>query len=472
MTEPSRTNHGINLLQFRWVRLVVLSPLFPYVFQAANLALFIALAILGWGMFAPEGVQAKQFAQTNLVSLIIWGLWWPGMVWVAVVFGRVWCAVCPLELLSNITERLGRLLGVRQRTLGRWLRSGFLIVALYALIQMLVAGVELHRVPAYTSVFLWTLLALAAITGFFLKDRAFCRGFCPVGLLLSTYGRGGVLSVRSSGEDACGSCTNKNCRRPDHRNLLDARSCPSLLNPETLKSNTDCLVCLQCAKACPSSNMGLFLRKPFPIADLREPLASWAITLFLIVVSGYVSYELCSEWKSAQAVFLWVPEKVAVILGRSSYVGWVRGLWAVVVFPLTLWTLLAVPVVLLRGASSLGESWRRLALPLAVILAAGHMAKGLAKSAQWAGYLPLTYEDHTGVQTAHVIVAGTMSKPGPLLTKAVISTVCLILLAVMAYFAIRESKQADATTHKSRLPSLLLAILASAVLIFGWRFSP
>jgi len=76
------------------------------------------------------------------------------------------------------------------------------------------------------------------------------------------------------------------------------------------------------------------------------------------------------------------------------------------------------------------------------------------------------------VQTAHVIVAGTMSKPGPLLTKAVISTVCLILLAVMAYFAIRESKQADATTHKSRLPSLLLAILASAVLIFGWRFSP
>lgn len=87
MTEPSRTNHGINLLQFRWVRTVALSPLFPYVFQAANLALVIALAILGWRVFAPEGVQAKQFAQTNLVSLLISGLWWPGVVWVAVVFG-------------------------------------------------------------------------------------------------------------------------------------------------------------------------------------------------------------------------------------------------------------------------------------------------------------------------------------------------------------------------------------------------
>jgi len=472
MTEPSRTNHGINLLQFRWVRAIALSPLFPYVFQAAHLALFVALAILGWRMFAPEGVQPKQFAQTNPVSLIIWGLWWPGMVWVAVVFGRVWCAVCPLELLSNITERLGRWLGVKQRTLGRWLRSGFLIVAFYALIQMLVAGIELHRVPAYTSVFLWSLLALAAVTGFFFKDRAFCRGFCPVGLLLSTYGRGGVVAIRSSGADACGSCTAKDCRRPDHRNLLDARSCPSLLNPATLKSNTDCLVCLQCVRACPSSNMGLFLRRPFHIADLREPWASWAVTLFLIVVSGYVSYELCSEWKSAQAAFLWVPEKVAAILGLTGYVGWVRGLWAVIVFPLLLWTLLAVRVLLLRGASSLGESWRRLALPLAVVLAAGHMAKGLAKSAQWAGYLPLACEDHSGIHSAQAIVAGTMSKPGPLLTKAVISTGSLILLAVMAYFALRESKLADATTHKSRLPSLVLAILASAMLIFGWRFSP
>jgi len=472
MKETVGPSQGFDLLRVRAVRRLALSPLFPYVFQAANLALFIALAILGWRMFAPEGVQAKQFAQTNLVSLIIWGLWWPGMVWAAVIFGRLWCAVCPLELLSNITERLGRRLGVKQRTLGRWLRSGFLIVAFYALIQMLVAGVELHRVPAYTSIFLWSLLALAAATGLFLKDRAFCRGFCPVGLLLSTYGRGGVLAIRSSGEDACGSCMNKDCRRPDHRNLLDARSCPSLLNPATLNSNADCLVCLQCAKACPSSNVGLFLRKPFLIADLREPLASWAVTLFLIVVSGYVSYELCSEWKSAQAVFLWVPEKAAAMLGLASYVGWVRGLWAVVIFPLLLWIWLAVPVLLLRGAGGLGEAWRRLALPLAVILAAGHMAKGLAKSAQWAGYLPLACDDHTGVRTAQAIVAGTMSKPGPLLTKAAISTVCLVLLAAMAWFALRESKLADATTHKSRLPSLAFALLASAFLIFGWRFSP
>jgi polyferredoxin len=118
---------------------------------------------------------------------------------------------------------------VKQQVLGPWLRSGLSIVAFYALIQLLIAGVELHRVPAYTSIFLWSLLALAAFTGLFLKDRAFCRGFCPVGLLLSTYGRGAILAVRPGGEGPCGDCAEKDCRRPENRTRLDARSCPSLV---------------------------------------------------------------------------------------------------------------------------------------------------------------------------------------------------------------------------------------------------
>ena len=90
---------GINLLQIRWFRAMFLSPFFPYIVQAAILVLFLWLAVFGWGLFAPEGVQSKQFAKTNIVNLLIWGLWWPAMVWMAVFFGRFWCAVCPLELV-------------------------------------------------------------------------------------------------------------------------------------------------------------------------------------------------------------------------------------------------------------------------------------------------------------------------------------------------------------------------------------
>ncbi len=31
----------------------------------------------------------KLHARTNLVTLIIWGLWWPAMVWFAMLFGRL-----------------------------------------------------------------------------------------------------------------------------------------------------------------------------------------------------------------------------------------------------------------------------------------------------------------------------------------------------------------------------------------------
>jgi len=143
------------------------------VIQAAVLVFFVWLAVFGWGLFAPEGVQSRQYAKTNIVNLPIWGVWWPAMIWGAVLFGRIWCAVCPLELVANATERLGRLTGFRQRTLTRWLQSGVVILLFYASIQMLVAGAQLHRIPAYTSIFLWSLLGMAAVVGFLYKDRAF-----------------------------------------------------------------------------------------------------------------------------------------------------------------------------------------------------------------------------------------------------------------------------------------------------------
>ena len=461
---------GLNLLRIRPIRAIFRSPLFPYLIQAAILILFVWLAVFGWGRVAPEGVSSKQFAKTNIVNLLIWGLWWPTMVWGAVFFGRIWCAVCPLELVANVTERVGRLTGFRQRTLKRWLQSGVLILVFYASIQILVAGAQLHRIPAYTSFFLWSTIVLAALVGFLYKDRAFCRGFCPVGLLLSTYGRGSMLAVRSTESGTCEACPGKDCVGIDHRTRLDARSCPSLLNPAKLSGNADCLVCGQCMKVCPPDNMGLFLRPPFHTADTRERIASWTVTLFIMLVSGFVTYELFSEWKTAQAIYLWVPHTMAETIGLADQEGWIKGVWMLFVVPPLMWLALGGLVVLLRGARSIGEAWRRLALPLVVVIAAGHMAKGLAKISSWGGYLPMAIREPRGSETALAITTGSLDKPGPLMPKVVVSVLSLLLLAIMIYFSLRQSRLADPDTHPSRVPSILLAALASGFLIFGWGF--
>ena len=464
------SSQGFNLLRVRPVAALVRWAGFPYVFQAILLGAFIGLAALAWGLYPPEGVPGKLYAKTNLVTLLVWGLWWPAMVWMAVLLGRAWCAVCPLELVANVTERIGRRLGVKQHVLGKWLRSGSLIVAIYALIQMLVAGVDLHRSPAYTSLFLWGLLATAALAGFFFKDRAFCRGFCPVGLLLATYGRGSMLAMRPVLPEPCATCSDKDCVRACNRSKLDARSCPSLLNPGRLDGNSDCLVCGQCVKACAPGNMGLFLRRPFHPADARETLASWPVTLFVMLVFGFVLLELFSEWKAAEAMFLWLPGEVASWLNAKQSAGWIEGIWTLFVVPVVIWTILGGLVVLARGATGMAEAWRRLAIPLAVLIACGHMCKGLAKFVTWIGFLPLAARDPAGVATAQALVAKTLPQPATVLAMTAVCVLSMALVLTGAYFTLREFRLAQGETHRRFQSPVLVLASGFLFLVFGWGF--
>jgi hypothetical protein len=344
-----------------------------------------------------------------------------------------------------------------------------LILGGYALIQMLVAGVHLHRVPAYTSLFLFGLLISAAIVGFLFKDRAFCRGVCPVGLLLNIYGRGGMLAVRAGSNQRCRDCTSKGCILTGNRQKLDARSCPSLLNPPKLNSNKDCLVCGQCFKACEPDNLQLLLRRPFHPSDSRESLASWPLTLFVILVSGFVTHELCTEWSAAGTIFLWIPERATAYLGAPQLAGWMEGVWTLLVFPVLLWLFLGGVAQLTGGAATILESWRRLTLPMAAIVSAGHMAKGLAKINSWAGFLPSALKDPFGAKTVLGIISGKIQAPVPLLSSSVISIVAFALIMAGLYFAIRESRLANpAVSRQWFVPKFTLAALF-ALIVLGWR---
>lgn len=469
--EDRRGPSGYDLLQVRPIRALLLWDGFPYIFQVLMLALLVALAVLGNGRSAPEGVPAKLYAKNHLTTLLVWGLWWPSMIWLAVLAGRVWCAVCPLELVANVTERLGRRLGLRQRVLSRWMRGGALTVVLYLLLQLLVAGASLHRVPAYTSLFLWSVLALAAVVGLLWRDRAFCRGFCPVGMLLRTYGRGGCLAIRPRVPTACGGCESKGCVLAARRTLPDARSCPSLLNPAKLHQSTDCLLCGQCLKSCGPGNMGLLVRPLFAAEDARDAVAPWPVTAFVMVASGFVLSEICTEWPAAQALFQHLPEQAAATVGWEAGAGWLEGLWTLLVVPLLLWAALGGVTVLLGGVRNVFDAWRRLALPVAVVVAAGHMSKGLAKFVSWVGHLPDALAQPDGMASSLAMAAKVLDKPTALLPIGAVSTLGLGLVLGGTLLACREARLADEVGYRRRTIATVVLAVVYGMVISGWRFA-
>jgi len=451
---------GFDLLRWRSVRALILWRGFPYVFQILILCLFLLLIAAGWGVYTPEGVNDKLYAKCNLVTLIIWGLWWPAMIWITVFLGRAWCMVCPLELVSSLCERLSQRIGIGQRRLQRWITSGVIIVVLFAVLQFLVPAAHLHRTPAYTSWFMLILLIMAVVVGLFFKDRAFCRGFCPVGLFLSVYGRGGMLVVRAGSKQACQGCAGKECFKPSKSGKFDGRSCPSLLNPPKLNSNRDCLICGQCIKACRPDNMKLLLRRPFYPNDLRESTASWPTTLFVMLISGFVIYELCTEWAVAKGVFLAVPGWISGQINIAWLSGYIQGVWTLMVVPLLLWLFLGMVMRLSGRNSSIGLIWRRMALPIAVVIAAGHMVKALAKVNSWAGYFPYAYKDPAAVKTAMDFQVGVLDKPGAFLPMLIVTLVGIIILVTGCIYALREARLTDPVfRYRNLLPISVFTIL-------------
>ena len=279
------------------------------------------------------------------------------------------------------------------------------------------------------------------------------------------------MAVRAGSAQVCADCTGKDCIMACNRTKLYGRSCPSLLNPPRLNSNRDCLVCGQCIKSCKPDNMQLVLRRPFHPADDREPLASWPVTIFVMMVSGFVTGELCSEWALAKSVFLWLPEHFIERFNLSSVGGWIEGVWMIGIYPLLLWFVFGILAAFNSdNAFVVIRSWRFLALPLAVIISAGHMAKGLAKFVSWVGFLPYACKDPLGIKTALEMSSKTIRQPASLISMAIISIVGMILVITGMYFAVREAKLANPETYYLRFsPKLILGVFF-VFIIFGWGY--
>jgi hypothetical protein len=181
----------------------------------------------------PDPAVAARLAR--LSELLIWGLWWPGVVLTTMLFGQLWCGLlCPDGILTEAVSRRGLNWKIGDRLAWPvWPLTLFVGLTLYDHV------VDAHRAPRSALVVLG-LSSLAAVAFGALHAsgrRAWCRFLCPVGSVFSLLARCAVLHFRvdRAAWDAA------------PRRASRAVDCPPMLDVRRLASNEKCNMCGRCS---------------------------------------------------------------------------------------------------------------------------------------------------------------------------------------------------------------------------------
>ncbi len=219
---------------------------FPFVLQVITLVVFVLLIVDGYVANTDDMAFAKILRNTNLANLIVWSYWWPVIIISAIFFGRIWCMVCPMELLTS----LAACVGLKKRP-NSFVRSGWIITLSYIVILFVgIHTLSIHRVPFRMSIYLLVLLTSTVIVGLIFRRNTFCAYVCPVGHLLGLYARLAPFGWSTVDTSICRNCKDRSCTASVHAYVFQGRSCGVDLNPADIDDNTNCLLCGQCVKSC------------------------------------------------------------------------------------------------------------------------------------------------------------------------------------------------------------------------------
>ena len=374
-----------------------------------------------------------------------------------------------MELITSFFGKIGA-----KRKPGKILRSGWVITLFYAII--LVIGIHtfaIHRIPEYMALYMIMLFAVAVISGLIYEKRTFCTHICPVGHLLGLYSLMSSKQLRVIDPDVCKNCKTKDCISEASHYKFTGRSCTSGLYPANISDNRTCILCGQCFKSCTKDNIAVKKRRI--AADLFKKInLTWAEIGFFMMVSGFVVYEVLSEWKVSKKIVVAVPNWINQslnITGKTA--GTVKALVLFVVIPLIFYTVLAA-VKKTAARETWNASFTQLALAVLPITASMHLLKALLKTTSRIPYWKFVFSDPNGVKTATMLMnhSAVLDKSALNFLSPVISLFAVLLPAgglILSFLIIKKQQHKNGI---SRAVSLFAALIYGCMFLYAliaWR---
>lgn len=455
------------------------------------LGVLLVMIAYGWHQHAIPGVVTKDpLMYVNLATYFFWVLWIMAVVFVALFFGRAWCAVCPLGWLNGVFARFG--LG---RELPRAWRNFIPVTLTLLALQLAVYLLAVHRYPDYTARLLALMLLLAVACGLIFRKRVFCHLFCPAGAVFGLYARLAPFQLRVRDQNLCAACDSKDCisGAPLWRRfalgpaLLYWRGCrndcPVELVPADLTDSATCSLCLHCAHNCEKRNIAVGFR-PW-LADLGRGRLSSSEAFFFVVLLGMLTANFAKVYTDLREAIFRAPQFASTALGwGDNGFYFLAALWVTLIFPVLLlfpgYLVLrlggmqtqVIPPGALPDARQFAEpspgpgfwpSVGRLALACIPLLLAVHVVLAVVKLNAKGMYFPFVLQDPSGVKSYLAMnVMHTVTQPGVIIPLDILKWFVLALVLAGYGLSILAARRVAAAANAGRIDR---AYLAGAVVV-------
>ncbi|MBL8134761.1 MAG: hypothetical protein JNL42_23070, partial [Anaerolineae bacterium] len=273
------------ILRHRYGRLALQSP-------------FLALAAL----LVYDGFTGDPLAGRNLATVIPWVHYRGFAVLALLLAGNLFCMGCPFTVPRTLAKRLSG----RGPRFPRALRSKWLAVAALVLLFFAYEWLDFWSSPALTAWLIVAYFAGSFILEALFSESPFCKYVCPLGTFNFVYSTLSPVQIGVRDREICRSCVGRECLNgsyspqpvilidqigvdgaPDRTHIHSPQGtlgCGTLLFAPQIKSNIDCVMCLDCARACPHDNVGLLARRPGAELTRADSFPQRTDLAFLVII--------------------------------------------------------------------------------------------------------------------------------------------------------------------------------------------